>query len=427
MSNRILDVVIIGVGNRGVFAYGQKMYARPDRFRIVADCDIREESLLCAKTEFHLKDEQLFRDSKEFFAKKRGDLCLVCTLDDTHVEFATKAMELGYDVLCEKPISSNKQELLTLLETQRKHHNKVMICHVLRYANAFVKVKQLLEEGVVGDIVNINAIEQIAFWHMAHSFVRGNWHKVGDGAPLILAKSCHDLDYLVWFISSKCKTVSSFGGLSYFDANHAPEGATERCLDCPHKDTCLYSAPRFYIDKWQELGALPDVWPFSVPVQINDQLPITKEKMEKALRLTDYGRCVFKMNNDCATHQTVMMQFANGSMATLTVMAFTGTGGRVIRIHGTKGEIDLDEEKAFIEIKVFGKDSEVIPFDALLDASKGHGGGDEGLVEACYHYFSTDENVRGITTLEESIESHLIGIAAEESRLDGGKIVHVHK
>lgn len=427
MAKRILDVVIIGVGNRGVFAYGQKMFARPDRFRIVAVCDIRDESLQCAKTEFRLQDDQLFSDSDAFFAKKRGDLCLVCTLDDTHVQFATKAMELGYDVLCEKPISPSKDELLSLLETQHRLNNKVMICHVLRYANAFVKVKQLLEDGVVGDIVNINAIEQIAFWHMAHSFVRGNWHKVEDGAPLILAKSCHDLDYLVWFISSKCKSVSSIGGLAYFDKGHMPKDAAERCLDCPHMESCLYSAKRFYIDKWKELGSLPDCWPFSVPVQINDQLPVTEEKMRKALRLTNYGRCVFQMDNDCATHQSLLMEFENGTMATLTVMAFTGTGGRVIRIHGTKGEIDLNEEKAFIEVKVFGQESEIIPFDSLLDASKGHGGGDEGLVEACYHYFATGEKAKGITTLDESIESHLIGIAAEESRLNGGVKVEVHE
>ena len=418
--NKVITTAIIGGGARGLDTYGSIMKETPERFQVVACCDIRRERLNLARDMYGLSEDCLFSDENEFFKEKRADLLLVTTLDAMHVPHGLKGLALGYDILMEKPISDNEEELSKLLEAQEKYGGKVLVCHVLRYAPAYRKVKELLDGGTVGRLICIEAAEQVAYWHQAHSFVRGNWRREDETVPMILAKCCHDLDLLQWYAQSPCESVSSIGDLSFFKAENAPAEAKDRCLDCPLADTCLYSAKRFYLDERFRKGKTG--WPVNVVCVTK---PLTEEALTEALRTGPYGRCVFRCDNDVVDHQLTQLTFRNGIKASLTMTAFTNNGGRIMYFRGTEGEVILDEQYDTITVKHFGKGTEVISINELsADTSDGHGGGDSRLIDCLYETLTS--SVPAPTTLTASVESHLIGIAAEKSRKAGGALVRVH-
>ena len=421
--DKILTVSIIGCGSRGFHAYGMLINQLKDKFKIVSLCDINEEELKIVSDTLGIGGENCFTSDTEFFKEKRSDVLIIATLDKQHYEHTLQALNLGYDILLEKPITDNEQECLNLMQAQKKHNNKVVVCHVLRYATAFVKVKQLLDEGKIGSLVNIQALEQVAYWHVAHSYVRGNWRRSEETTPMILAKCCHDLDLLQYYAQSKAKTVSSIGACTYFTKENAPKGATARCKDCPYMESCTYSAKRVYIDRFIDLGKPDNVWPFNV---IAKDFPVTVEKLEREIYGNEslYGRCVFACDNNVVSHQTSNILFKNGVTASLTMMGFTHQGGRIYRFFGTLGEIVLNEEVGTIEIKTFGGATELINVGDLVEAGMAHGGGDAQLIEKLYNMIIGAADTQ--TSLESSLESHLMGIAAEKSRLENGRMVEVH-
>lgn len=418
---KIFSVAILGCGNRGVNTYGEYMFAEKDKFEITALCDIKKELLDKGRKKFCVPEENCFTDENEFFLKKRADAIVIATQDKDHVRHCLKAMALGYDILLEKPITDDKADCERILEAHKKYKNKILVCHVLRYAPAFVKVADLLNSGKIGRLVAIQALEQVSYWHQAHSYVRGNWRIAEETTPMILAKCCHDLDLLQYYAKSKCSSVSSVGDLTFFNAQNAPENTSERCVDCRLIDSCPYSAKRIYIDEWKAQGK-PQYWPFSVLASEYDA--VTEDELNKAIKYGEYGRCVFRCDNDVVDHQITQMTFDNGVKATLTMTAFTRNGGRIMTFFGTLGEIILNEEAGTIEIKLFGEQTQVINIMEMKEAGHAHGGGDKLLVTSFYNTLCGNEN--SSTTLEASIESHLMGICAEQSRRSGGELIKVH-
>lgn len=404
-------VAIIGMGGRGR-AYTREMLKHPDKYEVVAICDINETRINDAKNDFGIKEEQVLRHEDDFFSKKRADICVVSTQDQDHVRHAIKALELGYDVLCEKPISDSEEECRKLLKAQKKYGGKVFVCHVLRYAPAFVKLKELIDSKVIGDVVMIDHIEQVYYFHQAHSYVRGNWRRREDTSPMIIAKSCHDLDLLQWYIGSECDTISSIGDLRFFKKENQPEGASDRCTDCKYVDTCAYSAVKGYIkDRFWGTDLITNV------------RPVTNEAIYEGLKTSPYGRCVFACDNTVVDNQIVTMRFKNGVTANLRMTAFTRDGGRIIKVYGTYGEIDFDSHNEFIDVRVFGKDTVRYNTKELVEHGYGHGGGDAGIIKGLYDMLTG--KMAELTTLAASIESHLMGFAAEKSRLAGGELIKI--
>lgn len=420
MLMKKITISIIGLGNRGKFTYGKYFMEQSDKFEIVSICDTNNEQLKSAQEYFHIDDSCSFNDEDTFFNKKRSDLLVVSTQDDSHVRVAKKGLLLGYDILLEKPISKYTKELRELLELSKRVNCKVVVCHVLRYTAFIRKIKELLDQGLIGRLLSINHTENVIFWHQAHSFVRGNWRREEDTTPMIMAKCCHDLDLITYFANSKCEYASSIGELTYFKKENQPKDAAHRCTDCKYIDTCPYSAKRIYIDKWKNEGSLEEAWPYEVICSI----PLTEEKLYKAIKETPYGRCVFECDNDVVDHQMSIMKFANGVIATLDMEAFTAHGGRRIRLMGEKGEILADEFEDYIIYKpFFGENVKFVP-SQLTDDLSGHSGGDHRMMDMLYNYLN-NEKCEGISSLENSIESHYIALALEESRLHNGKSIKI--
>lgn len=423
---KIITVSIIGCGARGGIAYGQYINELKDKYDIVSVCDMNPLRLKKFGDLFGVPEKNRFLDENDFWTEKRSDLLLVCTLDRLHVRMAEKGLKFGYDLLLEKPISDDPAELRRLLKVANESGRRVMVCHVLRYTSMMKKVKELLDQGAIGRLISVDHTENVVFWHEAHSYVRGNWHSKEETTSMIMAKCCHDLDLLQYFIDSKCKSVSSMGDLRYFKRENAPAGCADRCVDCKYGNSCVYSAKRVYVEQWKNVGCPASEFPFNI---ITDAYPVTEESLEKAVAEGNYGKCVFKCDNDVVDNQTTIMQFENGVTATLKMEAFVKYGGRDIRFFGTEGELELCEhENTIVLKKYFGEDT-VWKISGLVDelggqGSGAHGGGDHRMIDKLYEVL-TNPNGNPDTALEKSIESHYMAIAAEESRLNGGRLVEL--
>ena len=435
--NKVFTVSILGCGSRGHYTYGKCMYAEKDKFKIVSMCDCDPRQIDLAKNAWGLTDEQCFLSEEEFLKEKRSDVLVIATQDRDHVRMCIRALELGYDILLEKPISPVEDELYQLLEANKKYNRKVVVCHVLRYAPAFLKIKEFLDSGVIGNIVCIDWIEQVTYWHQAHSFVRGNWRNDKETSPMIMQKCCHDLDLLQFYANAKSETVYSVGGLSFFRKENQPAGASDRCETCPYKETCVYSAERLYVQKRRKdfdwAFDKPDVdeearrqgWPFNV---VDLSRPITEDSIRKAYENSGYGQCVFACDNNVVDHQTVVVQFENGIKANLTMTAFTALPGRKMTFHGTLGEVEMDEENNYIRLSRYGHGTQIFSIKEIvkqaMEDTFGHGGGDYMMVQDFYKALAGETELG--TTLDRSVESHLMALAAEKSRITG-EVCRVHK
>ncbi|MGO4695634.1 Gfo/Idh/MocA family protein [Paenibacillus sp. 2TAB26] len=406
-----VTVAIIGAGLRGV-NYLEYALAHPNELQVVAVAEPVAERRESFQARHNIADNMCFENWDDFFAMpKLADAVLICTQDKQHFDPTMKALEAGYHVLLEKPMSPDAKECLLMGEKASQLNRVFSICHVLRYTNFFSTIKELLEKETIGKLMSITHNENVGFWHQAHSFVRGNWSRKEDSSPMILAKSCHDLDILLWLAGSECVRVSSFGSLSHFTADQAPAGAPLRCLDgCPVADECLYYAPNYYLTEDTN-------WPTSA---ISNDLSYSARY--KALEEGPYGRCVYHCDNDVVDHQVVNLEFANSVTAAFTMSAFTRDVSRTIKLMGTKGEIRGAMEKNEIEVIHFGSGKiERISFEDM-GGHVGHGGGDMGLLKDFLKLVREDGKSEGITSASQSVQSHLMAFAAEQSRVDGNSI-----
>ena len=406
-----VSFAVLGLGNRG-WVYASHALQFPQDMEITAVADIDPARLQHAAKHLNLAKEQLFDSAETLLQQsKLADVMVVSTQDRQHRDHAIRAMELGYDLLLEKPIAADPRDIKAISEVANRLGRRVIVCHVLRYTPFYRAVKKLLQDGIVGRIMNIEAAEHVGYYHIAHSFVRGNWHKESDSSPMILAKCCHDMDLLLWLTEKRCRRVSSFGSLSFFKAENRPEGAPKRCTDgCPQEDNCPFHAPKFYLSR------IPG-WPSNVLHPEPNE-----ENIMEALRTTNYGRCVFDMDNDVVDHQVLNMEFEDGILASFTMSGFNNIQTRTLRIAGTEGEIWGNFHEKQLHWQCYNEQMHTVDLSGAN--TKGHGGGDTGIVlDMIRLYRGDDFDTSSITTLDRSTESHYLAFAAEESRLKGGQLI----
>ncbi|WP_309122027.1 Gfo/Idh/MocA family oxidoreductase [Paenibacillus sp.] len=400
-----VTAVVLGAGGRGR-AYAQYALDFPNEMNIVAVAE-PDETRRRTFAEMHgISEDRRFDDWETLLSQPRmADAILICTQDRMHYEPAIRALEQGYHVLLEKPMSNDLTECVSLAEAAKQVDRVFSVCHVLRYTPFFSTLKRVIEEGRIGDLVTIDMIENVGYWHQAHSFVRGNWSRAGESNPMIMAKSCHDMDILVWLAGADCAKLTSYGGLRHFTKENAPEGAPLRCLDgCPARDECAYYAPDIYfgVEDAKGLGL----------ALTNDP---SVEGIMEALRTGPYGRCVYHCDNDVVDHQVVAMEFENRITATFTMTAFTTDGGRTVKLMGTKGQIRAHMGKGVIEISDF-KTGRVETIQLAMSAH-GHGGGDRGIMKDFSELVRSGGKSESLSSAAVSVQSHVMAFAAEQSRL----------
>ncbi|MGI6714462.1 MAG: Gfo/Idh/MocA family protein [Bacilli bacterium] len=399
-----ITIVVVGAGHRSdqYLEAINKFY--PGKTKVVAIFEPNPRRIELFKQKYQV--EKVYPEGYTAFLeinKRIADIVIIGTNDDMHYLPAKHALLLGYDILLEKPICQQLDQVLELKDLQ-KPNQFVAVCHVLRHSPFFVKIKEIIDSKVIGNIVNIQHNENIGFFHFAHSYVRGNWRNHEVAAPLIIAKSCHDLDILLFLTGKRCVRLSSFGALSFFKhENYDEKTMAKLCPDCPRQNTCPYSAMRIY-------GAGAFDW-FDLPHH-------TPELLAQALRQSPYGRCVFASDNDVVDHQVTIIEFTDGVTATFNLSAFTSHITRTLKIMGEYGEIRANSDFREIEVKVFGEPDRIVKVET--DFVGGHDGADEAMMTNFMEAYLNDRPFA--TTLKESIESHVMGFKAEESRLNNGEV-----
>ncbi len=412
-----LKVILLGAGSRGLKYAKHMKDDMPGCFEIVAVAEPIESRRKEIQEQYDIPDSMCFSHWKDVLAKpKMADIAVIATMDQDHLVPAEKAIELGYHLLLEKPVCPTPEECLRVEAAANRKGVIVVVCHVLRYTNFFKTLKEIIKSGEIGEVVSINHEECVGAVHQSHSFVRGNWGNEGRSSFMLLQKSCHDMDILQWLLDKKLTRVSSFGGLYYFNEAHAPAGAPERCLEgCPVGDTCPYNTHKLYMIDNHD--AQSEWFRGTCAGEFNP----TDEMVEKALRTTQYGKCVFKCDNDVVDHQTVNLEFEGGTTATFTMCAFN-EGRRMFHIMGTKGEITADLSGDDTPIKIYSIEKDetrevaVSGKDGIVG---GHAGGDVGIVDALYHAVCGDYDGLGLSDISTSVANHLIVFAAEKARREG--------
>ena len=412
-----VSFIILGCGNRAN-AYSKYALAEPDKMEIVGIAEPVDSRRNAFKERFNLSDENVVNDWRELLERpKMADAVMITMQDRMHFEPAMMAIEKGYHLLLEKPMAATPEECMQIAEAAEKKGVFVIIGHVLRYAPFFRAIKKLVDDGKIGEITNITHTEGVGNVHQSHSYVRGNWHVEANSAPMLLAKSCHDFDILQWIVGKEFKRVQSFGSLKHFCKENKPEGAPKRCIEgCPHGDTCPYNAVKLYLDDKK------NSWFRTAATMTPTFLNATDEEVEKALRETPYGYCVYDSDNDVVDHQTVNMEFENDIIATFTMSAFN-KGGRKINVMGTKGELSGHAGIGDIEVYTYAdKKTEVIKSSELLQDDSilgGHGGGDSRLIKALVELIGNGQTSVSYCSALVSAKNHVAVFAAEEARKTG--------
>lgn len=400
-----ITVITIGAGNRGN-VYGNYALKYPEEMDIVGVAEpipLRNQRYA---QKHGIPDTQRFSTWEHVFQRpKFADAVLITTPDNLHYGPCMAALKAGYDVLLEKPISPSEKECRDILRLTKQTGRIVGVCHVLRYAPYFEKLREMVLSGTIGELVSIQHFEPIEHIHMSHSYVRGNWHDRNTTTPIILAKSCHDLDILRWIVNKPCRKITAMAGIKWFRKENAPAGSTARCMEgCAAEANCPYSAMKIY---YRQRG-----WTYVF------DLPEDKEKhgeyILEQLRTTNYGRCVYRMENNQEDHYVAIMEFEGGVTAAFSMEAFTSYAGRRTRIMGSMGDIVGDMQHFTLTDFRTGKST---VFDS--SGTDGHGGGDWRLVRNWLQAVSQRNPNLLTSTIDASIESHIMGFIAEKSRKTG--------
>lgn len=409
-----VEAVLIGAGGRGINAFGAYALRSPHDLRFVAVAEPNDERRAYFAEQHHIPKDRQFKDHTGLLEKGQlAEVAVNTTMDRTHVETTLPVLEAGYHVLLEKPMANDAADCVRLVETARRKGRLLLIGYGMRYMPFFIRIRQIIEEGRIGRVVAMHHQENVSYWHHVTSFVRGHHSRDDEGSPMILQKSCHDMDAIRWLVDSRCERVSSFGGLSVFREGNAPEGAPARCTDgCPVEAACPYSALKVFFSE-----SMPD-W-----IIRRLGLDLSHEGRMKALREGPQGRCAYRCNNNVVDHQIVNLEFSNGVKAGFTMWGLSHENTRTLRIAGE--EATLRGHMKHGEIELHHYNSGDVERTRVGTSAGGHSGGDYNMMKAFCAAIRNGDFGAVMSSAEGSLESHLMAFAAETSRLQGGRVVEM--
>ncbi len=456
-----IRAVLIGAGQRGAEAYAPYALARPDEIEFVAVAEPDESRRGAFARAHRIPVENQFASWEELLQyPPMGEAAIIATQDWLHTQPAVAAMRSGYHILLEKPMATRPDECRLLVAVSEQTSRQMHICHVLRYTRHMRLMREIVQSGQIGEVINVDHRENVSFWHMAHSYVRGNWRSSKESSPMILAKCCHDLDVLPWVLGDYPLVLSSTGSLKHFRIENAPPGSPERCLDgCPMENECPYSARHIYMEmlpfwysysqtsnktceqcitnqytknpnlvRWaaRVFSALRQVtdyqgWPLTVLTRTPDG-----ESILQALHEGPYGRCVYRCDNDVVDHQVVSMEYKSGSTVTLTMHGHSHIEHRSTRIEGSRGWVQgvLGNGGGWLQVEHHRSRTKKV-YDTSPPLGEGHGGGDTQLMADFVRSVQCDDYPTDVLqAAREALASHLVAFAAETARLEK-RTIHV--
>jgi len=416
-----VSIILIGAGSRGT-GFAHFILQNPDQASVVGVAEPRPYYRQTVAEQNRVLPENVATDWQELAARpKFADAVIIAIPDRLHAEPAVAFAEQGYAILLEKPMATTVADCRRIVAAVQRNNNIFAVFHDFRYMNYTRRLKEIIASGAIGEIVSIQHLEPVGFWHQAHSYVRGNWRNEAESSFMLLAKSCHDIDWLRYIIGKRCIKVSSFGSLTHFKKDQKPAAAGNalRCtasgteLDCAYEPQCPYSAKRFYLGR---LHQGDNGWPLDVITSV-----FTEEAVLEALRNGPYGRCVYECDNDVVDHQVVNLLYEDGVTASFTMTAFAEVSDRKTQIFGTRGELRGDLAKIVHYDFLTGK-TEVVDTTPPDSPTGGHWDGDIAVLRSFVYAVATGDTSRILSGAEETLETHLTVFAAEQSRREGRTI-----
>lgn len=406
-----LKLIVIGAGNRGR-AYARYADFFPNDVQIVGVAEPKEKERELFAERYKIPQTSVFRCWQDAAkVPKFADGVIIATHDPLHVEPTEAFAAMGYHILLEKPMAKDTEGCLRILKAIRSAGVVAVLGHILRYTKYTRLVKSVIDSGTLGDLVSVQHIEPVWYWHLAHGFVRGSWRNDAVSSPMLLQKSCHDIDWLRYLIGKSCLRVSSFGSKKHFIPANRPEGAADRCLDCPaHVEAaCPYSARRIYYKFLHSDN--------KGPAEVLVQNP-TCFSLEEALRHGIYGRCAYVCDNDVVDHQSVILEYEDNVTVSFTMTGFGSPQGRSTTFHGTRGCMTCDASKVTVydflnnttrHIDLHENDHPVFDLPRV--------GGNYALMRNFYEAVIANDPSLVVAGLDESLEVCQTIFAAEKSRL----------
>lgn len=409
-------MALIGAGNRGRGIFGAYARQMPHQAVFVAVAEPEASRRNAFALEHGIPASACFESAGELFSATGLDLeaVVVATVEDQRLGPVVQAINKGYHVLVEKPLGRTAEEVVVMTDAAKKSDRVFAVCHQLRYVTGYATVKELIDSGHYGEAIAIQMSENLSYHHHAHSFVRGFFNS-GRLTPMILAKCCHDMDLMCYLTGRRPVRVSSFGSLTWFKPENAPTGAPAFCLEgCPAAARCPYHVLKLYFNDDTD------------PAYIR-QMGVVKGKDEllALLKTNRFGRCVFRCDNDVVDHQVVNVEFEGGLTVSFTMVGHNAVERRLTKISLTNGEIDFDFSGGVVKAYTFEplREERISPSGMMGS----HGGGDRLIMDGFVDAIRSKGAIPMLTSVEMSLDSHLLAFAAEHSRRNNGAPVDLRE
>lgn len=403
-----VELILIGAGNRGRGIFGAYALSSPHRAKFVAVVEPDEARREAFGQDHEIEPARRFRTIEELWAvgKRLADGVVIATMETERWDIVKGAIDRGYHILLEKPLACTPNETVRIIDAARGFSGIFIVCHQMRYVPGYSTLKGLMDSGAYGQIIAIQHSENLSYHHMAHSFVRGLWNN-DRITPMILAKSCHDMDFLCYLAAARPLRIASFGSLTHFRKEKAPAGAPRFCLEgCPAYRECPYDVSKLYFNDDTD------------PAYIR-QMGIVQDRQElrELLKHNQFGRCVYHCDNNVVDHQVVQVEFSGGITASFQMAGHNYHERRITKLSMTNGEIYYDASEGVVKAYRFEPLREETIRPAGMVGS--HLGGDKVIMDSFVDAIATGDKQNLLTPVEMSLDSHLMAFAAEASRRSG--------
>ena len=386
------NYVLVGTGYRGLWSYCEPLvreYADVARLKAVCDINPKRAKLV---GDYLKADIPAYTDFDRMLLEQKPDVVIVTTKDCAHETYICKALEAGCDVITEKPMTTDSAMCAHILETEKRTGHKVAVTFNCRFMDFYVKIKELLLSGLVGDVLSVHYQWLLDTSHGADYFRR--WHSIrANSGSLLIHKSTHHFDLANWFLDDEPVKVNAFGTRRFY--GHTREERGERCCTCPYKDTC-----EFYFDIDNEDGG---------------RLKMLYKDCEDADGYIR-DRCLFSDVIDIEDSVSLNVKYAKGAVMSYSLTAHSPYECMKIVFNGVKGRLECDNAFGVETIKFYDRDGQCLTIDRsqVRHRPGGNGGSDPAMRDRLFRGF-TEDPLRQMADTRAGAMSIGIGIAANLS------------
>jgi predicted dehydrogenase len=316
-------LVMVGTGHRGISFWGKPVNDNfGDLVEFVGLCDINAGRSTYAKKLIGLNCPT-FLDFEQMMRETKPDIVIVTTVDSTHDEFIIKAMEMGADVITEKPMTTDHLKCQKILDAEKRTGRKLIVGFNYRHGPHMHRVKELLAADRIGKITSVDFHWYLNVYHGADYFRRWHGYKA-KGGTLWVHKASHHFDLLNWWLDSDPVEVMAYGSLEHYGKNGEKRGVN--CRTCPHKTNCKFFKD-ITTDKW-----------------LND-LYAKNEHLDGYLR----DGCVFRSDIDIYDKMSAQIAYANGVTVNYSLTTYSPYEGWRIAFNGMNGRLESWEDIPYQE------------------------------------------------------------------------------